>query len=84
MKPRYVLKLFKHGKEVYSTNRASKRRLLSICKAKLASDYADKAFLEVKYNKTDSNTGFYNNFEEFLKAYEIFTEKALTDEYQTL
>ena len=69
------LKLLKYGKTVYQTTRTSKRRLLAICKAKLSPEFADKVYLEVRYSRTECNAGFYSTFEEFRKAYEIFTEK---------
>ena len=73
----FHLKLYQFGKVVYQTTRASKRRLLALYKAKLSSELADKAYLEVRYSRTESNAGFYSTFEDFQKAYEAFTEETL-------
>ena len=73
----YKARYYKDGKLIGILNRFRKTSLLLWTKHKFETGKIDKAYLKVVYSKDNYNDGYYENMEDFITAYEIFSSQEL-------
>jgi hypothetical protein len=77
-KPIYDIKITKPSGKVLCRHSNIKRKILNFAKANKNKN--DLLNLKVTYKKNFINEGEYTNWREFIKAWQVFTEKDLIED----
>jgi len=75
--PSLYARLYKKGKVVSRIQRYRKQSFLKQVKARFASNTIDKLYFLFRYDRQHHNSGVYDSFKDFKKAYLAFTDKSL-------